>query len=74
MAGTERLPYGGDYRWTPPPAVAAQVASLDEGWRLDPARALAGTRGRQRGQVVAIRIASVAASARPRGTMNSPGV
>ena len=35
MADTERLPYGGDYRWTPPPAVAAQVASLDEGWRLD---------------------------------------
>ncbi len=35
MAGTEHLLYGSDYCWTPPPAVAAQIASLDQGWRLD---------------------------------------
>jgi predicted TIM-barrel fold metal-dependent hydrolase len=35
MAGSEHLLYGSDYCWTPPPAVAAQIASLDEGWRRD---------------------------------------
>ena len=33
--GTGHLLYGSDYCWTPPPAVAAQVASLDNGWRAD---------------------------------------
>lgn len=35
MAGTEHLLYGSDYCWTPPPAMAAQVAALDAGWRED---------------------------------------
>ncbi len=33
MVGTDHLLYGSDYCWTPPPAVAAQIASLDDGWR-----------------------------------------
>ena len=35
MAGTGHLLYGSDYCWTPAPAVAAQIASLDEDWRDD---------------------------------------
>ena len=30
--GSHHLLYGSDYCWTPPTAVAGQVASLDEGW------------------------------------------
>lgn len=35
MVGTEHLLYGSDHCWTPAPAVAAQVTSLDQGWRRD---------------------------------------